>query len=142
MISVKLPNNAIIKITYRWQIVDLFVPRNFYFTLKDTVYISNREPLEALPLPILIHENKHTEQQKEQGLLVFLFKYFASKKFRLKMEAEAFAVQIKNTTGVNERNAVLENASRWLSGREYFWCASYEEAKNAIKNQCDPSLFI
>jgi hypothetical protein len=142
MISVRLPNNAVIKITYRWQIIDLFIPRSVYFTLKDKIYISNREPLEALPLPILIHENRHTEQQKAYGLCYFLFKYFTSKKFRLKMEAEAFALQIKSITSVGERKAILHNAATWLSGKQYFWCASYEEAKNAILYRCPSTLFL
>jgi hypothetical protein len=142
MISVRLPNNAIIKITHRWQIVDLFVPSNFYFTLKDTVYVSTKEQLEALPLPILLHENRHTEQQKAYGFYYFLFKYFTSKKFRLKMEAEAFAVQIKSVTSVEERKEILHQAADWLSGKQYFWCASYDEAKNAILSQCPSTLFI
>ena len=71
------------------------------------------------------------------GTFLFYFKYIVSRKFRLDVEADAYAVQVSSTLRLEVKTATLHKAAKWLSGWQYFWCASsYEEALTKIKSKC------
>jgi len=45
--------------------------------------------------PTVAHEIRHLDQQHQDGLLTFTWRYFTSKKWRLKYEQEAYEAQMR-----------------------------------------------
>ena len=74
-------------------------------------------------------------QQKEMGLLKWLFKYLFNKKFRLDQEVEAFIQQLKfEPVGHHER--LINMFAADLSGKPYHKAASSkQEAIDLIRSR-------
>ena len=137
MLNVKLPTGETITLAHRYGWIDYIVPKDSIFTIRNTVYVSPTAELQSVHIPVLMHELVHVQQQQTEGSIKFLLQYFLSKRFRLTQEAAAYAFQIKYTVGLTARQALLDAAAKWLSGKEYWYCAgSYDEALIAIKAKC------
>lgn len=140
---IKLPNNQTIIIKARPKWIDFFVSSNTYFTLRNTLYVSSITDISKLDMPLLLHENWHSQQQAKFGIYKWLFKYFTSKTFRLNQEAECYAVQIHWTIGIDNKKNLLICASKWLAGSMYHHCAkSVIDAENTIRKYCSATEFI
>lgn len=77
---------------------------------------------------ILAHELVHIEQQRRDGLLLFLLKYFFVPKYRVAYEAEAYAESVR-------RGLRLEACATHLSSGLYLWACSYDKAKQLISDE-------
>lgn len=137
MIEVRLPSGNYVKMAHRWAIVDYVIGPEFLVTIGNTVYVSSKKSLESISLPQLAHEYRHIQQQNEMGSFLFYIKYMLFRKFRLDVEADAYAAQIANTLRLEIKTETIHKAATWLSSWQYFWCAStYEEALTKIKSKC------
>ncbi len=129
------------RIIYRrpllWFVVKIFFPKakwgEIAFTFGNTIY-SPREMRDDL----IIHELVHMKQQRGSRLLgcVWFMKYVISKKFRVRIEIEAYRAQylfIKRTTkDKNKLNLIGRNLARFCSSSTYGNMISYTEAFNLI----------
>ena len=97
------------------------IPTGFWMTLAPTIYHPRDVDPSDFP-SIILHEQVHLRQQAS-GLLWWLLRYVLSRKFRLKAEAEAYAVEI-NSLPLTVQAARLVEAGKMLSGSLYFRCAS------------------
>jgi hypothetical protein len=80
---------------------------------------------------IIEHELVHVRQMKEVGVVRYLFLYllilpFGWNPWRLRWEAEAYAVQVK--AGCN-----LSEIAKMMSGPQYLWPCRQKDAEAAIK---------
>ena len=86
----------------------------------------------------IAHEQKHLDQQSGAPSKVPVFfrlvawcaRYLTDKKFRLQMEAEAIAVEVLYSPTPNWSG--IAQAARALSGKDYGFCCTYDEALSAI----------
>jgi len=78
---------------------------------EDTViaYDGNIYANKILYPDVLVHEMEHLRQQKEHGLLNFTDKYLNNRAFRLRMEAEAYKVQLESIDDLELREAVRKD---------------------------------
>lgn len=74
----------------------------------------------------LPHEIVHVEQQRRDGIRFYL-RYVFSPSWRVRYEAEAYALDVR------EGRTTAERAARILSGSLYLWPCSYETALAAIR---------
>lgn len=80
---------------------------------------------------VLIHEEIHLRRVRNTNLIIYIFKFLVSRKFRLEAELEAYKEQFKYL----KRHGLkydLEKVAKDLSGKKYFWLTSYENAKALI----------
>lgn len=91
------------------------------------VIYSNKE----LYPDILVHEKVHLEQQKKYGLKNFTQKYLTNKAFRLKVEQEAYKVQIESIKDKGLKQAVIEDSIAGLTSGLYGKITT-EEAKKLL----------
>jgi len=101
------------------------------FTYGDTIYF-DRE----LPYDLVAHEITHVFQQEKEGVENWWDKYFKSKNFRLKQEAEAYHNQyeaVRRNDLVKAAFTLTRNAEE-LSGKLYGEIISFEDAKKMIIN--------
>lgn len=78
---------------------------------------------------LIAHEEQHQRQMAKLGtfgFILFWFKYLVSKKFRKKVEIEAYKVSIENGLSI-------EAASMNLSSKMYGLDISRQEAINLLK---------
>ena len=75
---------------------------------------------------LLVHEKHHSKQLAYYGP-IYVWKYYRNRKFRLKVEAEAYAAQIK----VNTTDLEISWAATHL-WKDYDLKIQYFEAKQAI----------
>ena len=75
----------------------------------------------------LAHELVHVAQQAQDGFLRFAWRYATSAAWRVRYEAPAYAVDVRN------RRHTLDSAARALSGPLYWRPCSYDEARVAIQ---------
>lgn len=103
------------------------------FAFGDTVY-----SMAELPDHIIEHEKVHLDQQFHSVFCawIWLVLYICSKRFRYKMELQAyrvhweyFKINYRNTT---EQSYFLSKIARDLSGKLYGNLVSYDEAIDAI----------
>lgn len=121
----------VIKKAKWWKLVP-FAGDHTATTLFGRIYV----PEKLYPLsendPLYIHELTHIRQQEKYGPL-FYVKYTLSKDFRLEVEAEAYANQVKarNPANEGERLSMIETYARILSKGTY-GNISYQEAVERI----------
>jgi hypothetical protein len=94
--------------------------------MKNTI-IAKRE----LAPDTLEHEKVHLRQAREMGSFRFLWRWLFSKKWRVRIEAEAYAVNVRMAPMLRQ-NAELDWAARCLSGPLYMRPCTFAEAKIAI----------
>lgn len=75
---------------------------------------------------VLDHEAVHVEQQRRDGWVRWLWRYVVSPRWRVRYEAEAYAVQLRDGHS-------LEVMARRLAGAMYLWPCSVEEARAALE---------
>jgi hypothetical protein len=80
------------------------------------------------------HERVHVRQQADSPLW-FWWSYATSSRWRLRWEAEAYAVQARAGCPVDGDHGL----AAYLSGPAYLWAASQEEARLAIVGYLDPA---
>lgn len=95
-----------------------------YFKInEDTViaYDGNIYSNKPLYPDVLLHEQVHLEQQKKIGLKTFTYKYLHDREFRLKIEQEAYKIQLKSINDPQLREAVrldaIDNLTSGLYGK-------------------------
>lgn len=107
-----------------------FTGSGTWVTLSPNIYYP--KTINPLVYPELVeHEKLHISQQGDMGKWRWLFKYFTSDTFRFEQEVEAYRVELW-CVSPNRRAAMVEEMSNWLSSSTYFWCASKEQAINAL----------
>jgi hypothetical protein len=80
------------------------------------------------------HERVHVRQQAASPLW-FWWSYLTSARWRLRWEAEAYAVQARAGCPVDGDHGL----AAYLSGPAYLWTASREEARRAILGFMEPA---
>ena len=75
-----------------------------------------------LSRPLLEHELCHMAQQRGEGRWLYLLKYLCSRSYRLRMEAEAMAVEFWHSPP-GRADDLIKNYARLLASRAYLWCA-------------------
>tara|TARA_R110000868_G_scaffold126924_1_gene334261 strand:+ start:397 stop:807 length:411 start_codon:yes stop_codon:yes gene_type:complete len=80
----------------------------------DTIY--SNKPLYP---DVLVHEMVHLAQQKEHGIDNFIKRYLNDKKFRLKVEGEAYIKQLNSIQDPGLREAVLKDTINALTSGLY-----------------------
>ena len=120
-------NKAIVKYTMDGIPMDEngFMPLYIGYTIKNKIII---QPHLENDKALLQHELTHVDQYNDY--FCFHFRYNVSKEFRFKMEAEAFAAQLKKTEKDN-RLKKLNTYSNELSTK-YNINKSFEECRNLI----------
>lgn len=106
-----------------------------YFKItKDTViaYDNTIYSNKDLPEDIIIHEMCHLRQQKEYGLQNFTKQYLNNKEFRLKVEGEAYKIQLESIKHKGLREAVRKDSINGLVSGLY-GKISLQEAKQLLK---------
>ena len=91
-------------------------------TLGDTIWLAKGQE------GLLDHELVHVRQQRELGFLGHAMRYAVWPAYRVRAEAEAYAVSVKG-------GASLEWSARCLSGPLYLWPCSYDQALAAIRRE-------
>jgi hypothetical protein len=89
-------------------------------TLGDTIWLAKGQE------GLLPHELVHIRQQRELGFLGHALRYAFWPHYRVRAEAEAYAVSVRGGES-------LEWAARCLSGALYLWPCSRDEARDAIR---------
>lgn len=85
----------------------------------------------------VVHEKVHSEQQKELGLDYWWMRYMDDKDFRLKMELEAYAVQVKcakDLVGEKGYRLFLDDVSEALASETYGNLLTKEQAKTKLRH--------
>lgn len=95
----------------------------------DNVIYTNRE---ELPEDIIIHEQHHFKQQKEHGLNTFTKKYLNDREFRLKIEGDAYKIQLDSIKNKELKLAVKKDIINNLTSGLY-GNVTMEEAKDLLK---------
>ena len=72
------------------------------------------------------HEETHQQQMRDDGILLFWFRYLFSKQWRLQYEVEAYKVQIA-------AGAPLEGCADYLS-RMYYLDITIDQARKLLLN--------
>lgn len=113
----------------------LVTPRWFWITLNPRVYY----PKGVNPwtnTAIVAHEQVHLVQQARTGLLAYLLRYWIQPSFRLAVEVEAMAVELRWMEGKGVPSADVqtrfEECVRQLSGKAYFWAATPNRARSVL----------
>lgn len=85
-------------------------------------------------LAVLAHEVRHVERANEVGKIFFIFKmfFFRSYKFQEEVEADRAAMDVYAT---QREEFPIERRARFLSSWRYFWCVSYEHAKEVLTQE-------
>jgi len=83
------------------------------------------------------HEQVHVRQQAASPLW-FWWSYATSSRWRLRWEAEAYAVQARAGCPVDGDHGL----AAYLSGPAYLWTANREEARLAILGYLDPAPLL
>lgn len=118
-----------------WWLVKMFFwnydPETIYFTFGDTMYCSSY-PEDY----IIVHEGEHCKQMRYSKIFACLhfLKYRFSRKFRYRMELEAFRAEYKficEKIGVRFDGKTLDFVAKKLSSSFYGVC-TFEEAQRAI----------
>ena len=78
---------------------------------------------------IIPHETVHIRQQEQYGMIGFFFRYYFSAHWRVRLEAAAYAVDVRN--GIRS----LENAAASIASALYFWPCTQEKAAAVIKEE-------
>lgn len=104
------------------------------FAFGNTIYSKTE-----LPDHIIKHESVHLEQQHHSfiGAWVWLVRYLFSKKYRYRMELEAYQEQwrfFRRHYAYNYHADFIAKVAGDLSGKLYGNIVSYDEAVRAIKN--------
>ena len=112
-----------------------WLPSRFWITLSPNIYYPKGENPNYYPA-IIAHESVHLKQQSSGNLLKWYLKYVFSRKFRLQMEAEAYAVEVKYQLEAFPwdpafSDRVLVCAARSLAKWSYMWAAKSQEAAEA-----------
>jgi len=84
---------------------------------------------------IVAHERTHLKQAQKYGNdISFAFKYATNRKFRLNMEAEAYAADYAwyVKAGVYDTKEILNNSAKALSSAFYGWAADTPEEAKAL----------
>ncbi len=99
-----------------------------YIYLPKTTYLNliSEKPSVA-NLATLAHEQVHYKRQQDIGIAKYAMLYLFSKKFRYQEELLAIAPQMSIYTQGGLIFDVNDRARR-LSGSEYLWCVSFDEA--------------
>lgn len=104
------------------------------FAFVDTIYSSSE-----LPEHLIVHESVHLDQQGYSviGAWIWLLRYLLSKKFRYRMELEAYRKQWKffarqHRPSINED--FMRKIAGDLSGKLYGNIVTYQEAVRAIRS--------
>ena len=113
----------------------LSVYKEIFEVTDTTIFAYDHKIYSNHPLPrhLIIHELTHHKQQDEHGLDIWVKKYLHDPKFRLKMEIEAYQVQLQSIGNPQEKAMVLMSSAKDLSGELYGNIISYKEALKAIK---------
>lgn len=118
-------------------ILKLIIPNPTWVTIYPNIYAPFVPNITTPTVwkAIVEHELVHIRQQKEMGLLKWLFKYLSNKKFRLDQEVEAFIQQLKfEPVGHHER--LINMFAADLSGKPYHKAASSkQEAIDLIRSR-------
>ena len=77
-------------------------------------------------LPLHKHEETHQQQMRDDGILLFWFRYLFLKQWRLQYEVEAYKVQIA-------AGAPLEGCADYLS-RMYYLSITIDQARKLLLN--------
>jgi hypothetical protein len=98
------------------------------FGFGDTVYAKYK-----LPHHLIVHEEVHLQQQSYSYFLAWLWLllYLISKRFRYKMELQAYRKQYK-AFNHHEKNTLIKKIAGDLSGRMYGNIVTFNEAVYAI----------
>jgi hypothetical protein len=78
---------------------------------------------------VIPHETVHIRQQEQYGMLGFLIRYYFSANWRVRFEAAAYAVDVRD--GVRSP----ENAAASIASGLYFWPCTQEQAAAVIKEE-------
>lgn len=106
-----------------------------FTTLCGRIFVpASRWPVDP-EAPIIKHEAHHLTQQKKYGLL-FYVRYLLSDSFRLRMEAEAYAIQIRAEKPKDSLQALLaiDKYAKILSDGTY-GKIGYNEAAKALSDK-------
>ena len=85
-----------------------------------------------LPSHLVEHESCHFKQQKKYGLDNWVKSYLEDDKFRLKMEIQAYKVQLRSVKDRNQRNFIRMKCAEDLSSSLYGNLLNYDEAFKII----------
>ena len=90
------------------------------------------KPTNSIKLAIQAHHNIHKARRKEEGWVVWWWKYIMDSNFRLREEGLAIAEEIKVHPPVMKKIVFLAER-RNLTGRKYRWAAEcFTSAECAI----------
>lgn len=104
-----------------------------FIFLPEAIYINLISPTpKPLSVAILLHEKIHLERQKRKGILLWIFLYIISPKFRFNEELLAFKEQIIYLKK-HDITLDLETRAQRLSSWLYLWCISYKKALLELK---------
>ena len=96
-------------------------PKNTWVAIFTRIY--HPKGIDTGQYPALFgHEMMHLSQQREKGLIKWLFKYLTSKRFRLQQEVEAIVAEL-SFLPFNARMSVAKGYAKMLAGREYWKAA-------------------
>lgn len=98
------------------------------FAYDDCIYTDKE-----LPHDLLIHELIHLEQQKRDGLDIWVDKYLNDPKQRLEYEIEAYKGQLQSIKDRNFRTKIRYESATNLSSPLYGGIISKEDALKLLK---------
>jgi len=104
------------------------VTEDTIFAFDHVIYTNN-----SIPEHLFIHETVHHEQQDRIGLTKWVQDYLHDDEFRLKMEVEAYRVQLLSIKDSNARAKVWIESAKNLSSDLYGNIISYKEAIKLLK---------
>lgn len=99
------------------------IDNNTIFAWDEVIYCNH-----DLPNHLIIHERTHHEQQRSYGLDYWLENYLKDKKFRLRMEIQAYVQQIRFISDRNQKAMIRIQCAKDLSSPLYDNLITYEEA--------------
>jgi hypothetical protein len=112
-------------------------PGYSWVTITPDIYHPEDVDPDGFPA-IVAHENVHLTRQQAAGKWTWLWRYAASRTFRLREEALGIAAEIRATASPIHQRNLLESYSDALAGRAYWWAAgSPAEARVAILDAVD-----
>lgn len=98
------------------------------FAFDDIIYAND-----VLTNDLIIHERVHHEQQHRDGLEFWIKNYLNDDKYRLKMEKEAYSLQLKSIDDREKRNKLRIQSARTLSSPLYGSLITFNDALKLLK---------
>ena len=108
--------------------------RNKFPITPHTVFVFDGDIYSDYKLPpdILVHENKHLNQQEKVGAVKWITQYLEDDKFRLEQEIEAYKIQLESIKDRNERSECRRECASHLASKLYGKITSFREALDVL----------